>query len=197
MKLKIKKYSNFLLDYTNINFLNFISKKNVVLDIGCGEGEFLAKLAQLYPKKQFLGIEIKYGRIMKCVKKCDSLRLRNLKFVICDANIFIDKILPNSSLNKVFINNPDPWPKDRHKKNRILRDSFLNIIYQRLKRKGNLYIKTDSKKYYNFLQDNIKKTRFELDNSSNKFDNSLEYTKFQEFYKKNNKKIYSVKFKKK
>jgi len=64
MKLKIEKFSKFLLDFTNVRFIEFINKKNVILDIGCGEGEFLIKLANLYPNKQFLGVEIKYGRII-------------------------------------------------------------------------------------------------------------------------------------
>ena len=196
MKLKIEKFSKFLLDFTNVRFVEFINKKNVILDIGCGEGEFLIKLANLYPNKQFLGVEIKYGRIMKCLKKSDLDNIKNIKFAICDANLFVEKILSDETLNKVFINNPDPWPKDKHEKNRILKVPFLNSLHKKLKRRGSLYIKTDSKKYFNYIIKNIKKTKFELDTSENKFDNSLELTKFQKLYKKDKKKIYSIKFKK-
>ena len=197
MKLKIKKFSKFLLDFTNVRFTEFIYRKNVILDIGCGEGEFLIKLANLYPKKQFLGVEIKYGRIIKCLKKSNLNNIKNIKFAICDANLFVEKILLNETLNKVFINNPDPWPKDKHEKNRIIKVPFLNNLHKKLKRRGSLYIKTDSKKYFNYIIKNIKKTKFEIDTSESKFDYSLESTKFQKLYEKDKKRIYSIKFIKK
>ena len=197
MKLKIKELSKYLVDFSEVNFQKSLSNKVIVLDIGCGEGEFIAELASRHPDKEFLGVEIKYGRIIKCLRKTKLNDLSNLKFALCDATIFIEKILPSNSLNKVFINNPDPWPKEKHQKNKLIRASFLKALYSKMKRKGALYIKTDSREYFEKIKEDIKKTKFSIDRTKNNFDSSLTLTKFQELYKKGDRKILGVKLIKK
>ena len=194
MNLKIDKFPHLLIDPSTLECEEFIScKKYIVLDIGCGEGEFILDLATNNPRKTFIGLEIKYGRIVKCLKKTKSNGLSNIRFILGDASILVNEVLPKDSLNKVFINNPDPWPKDKHRNNRIINSLLLNSLFLSIKRKGCLYIKTDSKEYYKEIKNQLKETkfRFELDNSL--FDKSLPSTKFQEFYKKNKKKIFSIK----
>jgi len=197
MKLKIKELSKYLVDFSEVNFQKSLSNKVIVLDIGCGEGEFIAELASRHPDKEFLGVEIKYGRIIKCLRKTKLNDLSNLKFALCDATIFIEKILPSNSLNKVFINNPDPWPKEKHEKNKLIRPSFLRSLYSKMKRKSALYIKTDSRDYFKKIKEDIKKTKFSIDTTKNNFDSSLTLTKFQELYKKGDRKILGVKLIKK
>jgi len=197
MKLKIKEFSNYLVDFSVVNFQKSLGNKVIILDVGCGEGEFIVELASRHPGKEFLGVEIKYGRIIKCLRRTKLNGLSNLKFALCDATIFIEKILPSNSLNKVFINNPDPWPKEKHQKNKLIRASFLKALYSKMKRKGALYIKTDSKEYFEKIKEDIKKTKFSIDRTKNNFDSSLTLTKFQELYKKGDRKILGVKLIKK
>jgi len=197
MKLKIKEFSNYLVDFSVANFQKSLGNKVIILDVGCGEGEFIVELASRHPGKEFLGVEIKYGRIIKCLRRTKLNGLSNLKFALCDATIFIEKILPSNSLNKVFINNPDPWPKEKHQKNKLIRASFLKALYSKMKRKGALYIKTDSKEYFEKIKEDIKKTKFSIDRTKNNFDSSLTLTKFQELYKKGDRKILGVKLIKK
>ena len=197
MKLKIKELSKYLINYTSIKFSDSLKNYNVILDIGCGEGEFISRLAYQYPKKKFIGIEIKYGRILKSLKKARALNLSNLGFVISDATIFIDKALPDKSINKIFINNPDPRPKDKHHKNRLLNSDFIRMLHRKLKRKGNVYIKTDDIDYFKYIKVNVKNSNFTKDDNKSYIDLFLPSTKFQEFYKKNNKPIYSMKLLKK
>ena len=197
MKLKIKELYKYLINYTSIKFSDSLKNYNVILDIGCGEGEFISRLAYQYPKKKFIGIEIKYGRILKCLKKARALNLSNLGFVISDATIFIDKALPDKSINKIFINNPDPWPKDKHHKNRLLNSDFIQLLHRKLKRKGNVYIKTDDINYFKYIKVNVNHSNFIKDDTKSYIDLFLPSTKFQEFYKKNNKPIYSMKLLKK
>ena len=197
MKLKIKELYKYLINYTSIKFSDSLKNYNVILDIGCGEGEFISRLAYQYPKKKFIGIEIKYGRILKCLKKARALNLSNLGFVISDARIFIDKALPDKSINKIFINNPDPWPKDKHHKNRLLNSDFIQLLHRKLKRKGNVYIKTDDINYFKYIKVNVNNSNFIKDDTKSYIDLFLPSTKFQEFYKKNNKPIYSMKLLKK
>jgi tRNA (guanine-N7-)-methyltransferase len=197
MKLKIKEFSNYLVDFSVANFQKSLGNKVIILDVGCGEGEFIVELASRHPGKEFLGVEIKYGRIIKCLRRTKLNGLSNLKFALCDATIFIEKILPSNSLNKVFINNPDPWPKEKHQKNKLIRASFLKALYSKMKRKGALYIKTDSREYFEKIKEDIKKTKFSIDRTKNNFDSSLTLTKFQELYKKGDRKILGVKLIKK
>lgn len=197
MKLKIKEFSNYLVDFSVVNFQKSLGNKVIILDVGCGEGEFIVELASRHPGKEFLGVEIKYGRIIKCLRRTKLNGLSNLKFALCDAAIFIEKILPSNSLNKVFINNPDPWPKEKHQKNKLIRASFLKALYSKMKRKGALYIKTDSREYFEKIKEDIKKTKFSIDRTKNNFDSSLTLTKFQELYKKGDRKILGVKLIKK
>jgi tRNA (guanine-N7-)-methyltransferase len=197
MKLKIKEFSNYLVDFSVVNFQKSLGNKVIILDVGCGEGEFIVELASRHPGKEFLGVEIKYGRIIKCLRRTKLNGLSNLKFALCDATIFIEKILPSNSLNKVFINNPDPWPKEKHQKNKLIRASFLKALYSKMKRKGALYIKTDSREYFEKIKEDIKKTKFSIDRTKNNFDSTLSLTKFQELYKKEDRKILGVKLIKK
>ena len=136
MNLRINKYKKYLVDISLASSLSsFPRGKNISLDIGCGNGEFIAQLALMNPAEYFIGLEIKYGRIIKCLKKAEINKLDNVKFILCDASLLIREIIPRRSLNKVFINNPDPWPKERHEKNRLInRENFLYKINGKIKK---------------------------------------------------------------
>ena len=137
MNLRINKYAKYLIDISLASsFTNFAKNKNISLDIGCGDGELLTELASRNPSEYFVGLEIKHGKIVKCLKKAELNKLNNLKFIFCDANLLIKEIIPKNSFNRVFINNPDPWPKNKHKKNRLIDSNFLINLYKTIKRKG-------------------------------------------------------------
>jgi len=179
MNLRINKYPKYLIDISLASSLkNFTKDKNTSLDIGCGDGELLTELALNNPSKYFIGLEIKYGRIVKSLKKAELNKLKNLKFIFCDANLLIKEIIPKNSLNKVFINNPDPWPKDKHEKNRLINSNFLMNLHEIIKKE-------------------ITKTRFATSTKKSLFDKTLPNTKFQKLFLKENKKIYSLKLQKK
>jgi tRNA (guanine-N7-)-methyltransferase len=198
MNLRINKYPKYLIDISLASSLkNFTKDKNTSLDVGCGDGELLTELALNNPSKYFIGLEIKYGRIVKSLKKAELNKLKNLKFIFCDANLLIKEIIPKNSLNKVFINNPDPWPKDKHEKNRLINSNFLMNLHEIIKRRGFLYIKTDDKKYMKIIKKEITKTRFATSTKKSLFDKTLPNTKFQKLFLKENKKIYSLQLQKK
>ncbi|MEE2701681.1 MAG: tRNA (guanosine(46)-N7)-methyltransferase TrmB [Thermodesulfobacteriota bacterium] len=198
MNLRINKYKQYLVDISLASSLSSFSRgKNISLDIGCGNGEFIAELALRNPTKYFIGLEIKYGRIIKCLKKAEINKLDNLKFILCDASLLIKEIIPKRSLNKVFINNPDPWPKDRHEKNRLIDSTFLANVHKAMKRKGLLYIKTDDTIYMKTIRRELSKTKFVINKKKSPFDKELPSTKFQELFLSRKKKIYSLKLEKK
>ena len=197
MKLKINKYSPYFIDTSVSSCVrNFPRDRSIYMDIGCGDGEFIVELAKNNPRKICIGVEIKYGRIMKCLRKAEMYQLNNLKFILSDATLLIDQIIPPKSLNKIFVNNPDPWPKEKHEKNRILNSEFLKSLYKSLKRKGLLYITTDSIKYRNSIEKEVSILNFKKNNKLSNFDTKLPATRFQKFYINQNKKIYNIKLQK-
>ena len=125
MNLRIKKYNKNLIDISIIDeVVKFNNLSDISLDIGSGEGEFITELAIKNPKDFFIGVEIKYGRILKSLKKVDNLGLRNIKFIHGDINHMPGTILFSKNIKKIFINNPDPWPKDKHIDKRIIKTDF-------------------------------------------------------------------------
>ncbi len=198
MNLRINKYKKYLVDISLASSLSsFPRGKNISLDIGCGSGEFIAQLALMNPAEYFIGLEIKYGRIIKCLKKAEINKLDNVKFILCDASLLIKEIIPRRSLNKVFINNPDPWPKERHEKNRLINSNFLANVYKAMKRKGLLYIKTDDRIYMKTIKRELSQTKFVINKKKSPFDKALPNTKFQELFLNKKKKIYGCKLEKK
>ena len=191
MNLRIKKYNKNFIDISIIDEVIKINDlKNIYLDIGSGEGEFICKLAEENPKDFFIGVEIKYGRILKSLKKVDDLGLKNIKFIYGDISNLLGTILISKNIKKIFINNPDPWPKDKHLKKRIIKSDLLDKLYKLLKRKGQIIIKTDSQNYLNFIKEEINNSKFKVWKKNQ--DHKLPLSKFQENYNKINKKIYAI-----
>tara|TARA_B100001248_G_scaffold90706_1_gene67075 strand:+ start:22185 stop:22775 length:591 start_codon:yes stop_codon:yes gene_type:complete len=191
MNLRIKKYSRNLFDISIIDEVIKINDlENISLDIGSGEGEFISKLAKENPKDFFIGIEIKYGRILKSLKRVDNFGLKNIKFIYGDISNLLGTVLISKNIKKIFINNPDPWPKDKHIKKRIIKSDLLDKLYKLMKRKGQIIIKTDSQDYLNFIKKEISNSKFKVWQKYK--DHKLPLSKFQENYNKINKKIYAI-----
>ena len=191
MNLRIKKYSRNLFDISIIDEVMEINDlKNISLDIGSGEGEFISKLAKENPKDFFIGIEIKYGRILKSLKRVDNFGLKNIKFIYGDISNLLGTVLISKNIKKIFINNPDSWPKDKHIKKRIIKSDLLDKLYKLMKRKGQIIIKTDSQDYLNFIKKEISNSKFKVWKKNK--DHKLPLSKFQENYNKINKKIYAI-----
>jgi len=190
MKYKIRKFEQNLIDISipeKIFFLN--DSKNLVLDLGCGEGEFILNLAKQDSNSHFIGIEIKYGRILKCLKSLAKLNLKNINFILGDATLILSQFVQKGSTKRFYINNPDPWPKDKHGKNRIINSVFLNHIFDLLSHKGDLVIKSDDLNYINLIRTEVQKSKFKITLDYNE---KLPSTKFQTSYAKKRIPIHTV-----
>lgn len=115
-----------------------------VLEIGPGKGEFLLHLAQSEPQTRFVGLELKRGRFERIGKKAETLELTNLTMVRGDARECLPRLFPPSSLDRAYILFPDPWPKLRHAKHRLLKPIFINNLFRILKAKGEVFTATDA-----------------------------------------------------
>ena len=119
----------------------------VVVEIGFGNGETLVEQAAANPDKDFLGIEVHEPGIGHCMLKADESGVTNLRLVNHDAIEVLNHMVPQDSLARLNLYFPDPWPKKRHHKRRIVAPSFLELVADRLAAGGTLNIATDWANY--------------------------------------------------
>lgn len=124
----------------------FGNSKPVTLDIGCGGGEFLLKLARLMPDFNHIGVEVKAGRFGKAVRNAEESDARNLKYIHLDGFLATGLFAP-ATFDRVYINFPDPWPKDRHRKHRIVNADFASVLARAITDGGRLEIASDHDEY--------------------------------------------------
>ncbi len=119
----------------------------LVLEVGCYMGHTVMELAEHNPGINVLGLDIKYKRVVKSVRKIKRARLTNAKIALGDVMELLP-ILPEHSVYGMFIFFPDPWIKNRHEKYRYLKDHFFSLAGSRIVEGGFIWIKTDQKKYF-------------------------------------------------
>jgi tRNA (guanine-N7-)-methyltransferase len=119
-----------------------------VWEIGCGHGHFLTAYAQTYPGQTCIGIDIASDRIERATRKRDRARLANLHFIRAEAGLFFEALPAAIRFSSVFILFPDPWPKLRHHKHRIMQPPFLQRLAGRMGEGGRLYFRTDYGPYF-------------------------------------------------
>jgi len=114
-----------------------------IIEIGPGRGDFLFHLADIHPDKSVFGIEIQDKRFNKLVHRRDNRQLHNIQLVLADAAVALPELFGDSSADAIYINFPDPWPKKKHVKKRLLKKAFLEICTRSLRPGGTLFITTD------------------------------------------------------
>lgn len=118
-----------------------------VLEIGFGDGESLAQQAAEHPHLDYLGIEVHEPGAGHCMLLAERHALQNLRVIIHDALEVLQHQVPDASLERINLYFPDPWPKKRHHKRRILREEFLELAASKLNSQGSLHIATDWENY--------------------------------------------------
>ncbi|MDT8364693.1 MAG: tRNA (guanosine(46)-N7)-methyltransferase TrmB [Nitrosomonas sp.] len=118
-----------------------------ILEIGSGMGETTAAIAQLHPEKDFVAVEVHTPGVGSLLNRIQQLNLTNLKIIACDAHSTLQRMLPDESLDGVHIFFPDPWPKKRHHKRRLIQPDFVSLLTARMKPGAYLHIATDWENY--------------------------------------------------
>ena len=116
------------------------------LDIGCGRGHFLLQMAQLTPDWNFLGLEIREPLVTEANQYREDLKLTNLHYLFCNANISIQPILASFSpgqLQRISLQFPDPWFKKRHHKRRVVNPELVEQIATYLTLEGQVFLQSD------------------------------------------------------
>jgi tRNA (guanine-N7-)-methyltransferase len=126
------------------------------VDLGCGDGSFLSALAQRLPDKNFLGIERLLGRIRSSARKAASLD--NVRLLQMESSYAVRYLLPAESVETFYLLFPDPWPKRRHHRRRIVTPDFLNSVHAALEQTGVIYIATDHLDYFRKIKETAEST---------------------------------------
>ncbi|MCX7122251.1 MAG: tRNA (guanosine(46)-N7)-methyltransferase TrmB [Gammaproteobacteria bacterium] len=141
-------WPQFSIDSKTQNFADTLSLySEIVLEIGFGMGDALLAMAQAEPHKLFIGIEVHGPGVGRLLHLIGEHQVQNIRVIQCDAMTVLQDFFPADSLNQVHLFFPDPWPKKRHFKRRIVQTEFANLIAQKLKLYGIFHLATDWKDY--------------------------------------------------
>jgi tRNA (guanine-N7-)-methyltransferase len=121
-----------------------IQAKRTIIEIGPGRGDFLFHLAKTNSDALIIGVEIKRKRIDKLVQRIEKLGLTNVKLIQTDARVVFSELFQDASIDEIHIQFPDPWPKNKHAKNRTIQIPFLKECSRVLKKGGTWNFATDS-----------------------------------------------------
>ena len=119
----------------------------IKLEIGFGMGNFLIEMAAKEPASNFIGIDFYHKGIRKLMTRIKKLQLENIRVVYGDIRSKIPILFKDRELNTIYINFPDPWPKKKHIKRRLIKPEFIKQLAQKLSSEGTAYLATDSERY--------------------------------------------------
>jgi len=124
-----------------------------VWEVGCGHGHFLTAYATAHPTQVCIGVDIASDRIARARKKAERARLMRLHFLRTEAALFLEAMPPTLRIGAVFVLFPDPWPKLRHHKHRVLQPEFLQNLARRAAPGCRLHFRTDFEPYFREARD--------------------------------------------
>ena len=130
----------------------FGTARPVELEIGSGKAGFLLKRAQTYPERNFLGIEWASKFYRFAVDRMQRWRVENVRLLRTDAAHFVRVVCPRSSLMALHVYHPDPWPKARHHKRRLIQPAFVDAAVDCLIPGGRWAVQTDHAEYFETIQ---------------------------------------------
>ena len=141
------------------NDLFFKNNNPIIIELGCGKGEYSIELAKLNPEKNFIGIDIKGARFWRGAKTAIDEGLNNIAFVRSQIEL-IDKIFSKSEVSEIWITFPDPQIKFKREKHRLINLKFINLYKNILVPNGIINLKTDSEFLHGYMLGLIKSTNF-------------------------------------
>ena len=161
-RVKSRKLSSSNILLTNKFLKKFIIKKNIfrkkkiVIEIGHGMGENLLNLANKNKEKIFIGIDPFQNGLANIAKEVLKKKIKNIYIFPHVLEKFFDKY-NKIEFNEIYVLFPDPWPKKKHKKRRLINEIFLTNILGKLRKKGKFFFRTDNLEYYDNVVQIIKK----------------------------------------
>ncbi|HEY6167385.1 MAG TPA: tRNA (guanosine(46)-N7)-methyltransferase TrmB [Verrucomicrobiae bacterium] len=131
----------------------FPKAQPVELELGAGDGSFLALWASAHPERNFIGVERLLGRIRKLDRKGRRAALTNLRLIRLEAAYTLEYLIPHVSISALHIYFPDPWPKKKHRRHRLINQRFPDVAKQALVPGGVVHLRTDDADYFAQMQE--------------------------------------------
>jgi len=126
----------------------FPQKQPLEVELGSGDGSFMVEYARVHPEHNFIGVERLLGRIRKMDRKGRRAGLTNLRGVRIESSYFLEYLLPPHSAVALHIYFPDPWPKRKHRRHRLINERFPTVAHKALRPGGVVYLRTDDESYF-------------------------------------------------
>ena len=118
------------------------------VELGSGDGSFLIEHASRHPEHNFIGIERLLGRLRKIEKKARQTKMGNVRAIRIESAYFLRYLLPRQCVSALHIYFPDPWPKRKHQRHRLINETFPELAQQVLVPAGRVYLRTDDRDYF-------------------------------------------------
>lgn len=125
------------------------------VDLGCGDGSFLMGMAEHFPEREFLGLERLLGRVRKVCKKATRRGLENARVLRLESRYFIEWLCPKETISRLHLLCPDPWPKMRHHRRRLVQIEFLEAARCALVPGGEFLFMTDHEEYFHWVEEKV------------------------------------------
>lgn len=133
---------------TPIDFKRLFKREAyTIVEIGFGMGDSLLQQAHQHPENNYLGIEVHRPGIALLLTQIEKYKLNNINVIYADATEILAHAFPKQSVDLVQIFFPDPWPKTRHHKRRLIQTTFIDLLHEKLKLNGRLHLATDWEDY--------------------------------------------------
>lgn len=133
----------------------FEGERPLEVDLGCGDGSFLLEMARQHPERSFLGVERLLGRVRKVCRKAERGALENLKVLRLESRYTVEWLLGPASVSRLHLLCPDPWPKARHHRRRLVQRDFLEAVEKVLEPGGEFLFKTDHEEYFEWAEEEV------------------------------------------
>jgi tRNA (guanine-N7-)-methyltransferase len=123
------------------------------IELGSGDGSFLVNYARLHPERDFIGVERLLGRLRKTDRKTKRASLLNVRCVRIESAYFLEYLLPRHATVALHVYFPDPWPKRKQRRHRLINERFPLVARQALTSRGRVYLRTDDPDYFQQMLD--------------------------------------------
>jgi len=165
------RYKQWAVDYLDLHpelvikdfsFENPFFQKSIYYEIGSGKGEFITDYSLKHPNDHFLAVERARTIAGKMAKKLVENECKNVLLFPCDGVDLFERT-PDNSLDGIFLNFVDPWPKKRHAKRRLTYRTFLEQYFRMLKPGGRIFFKSDNDSLYEFTLEEVSNSQFKIE----------------------------------
>jgi tRNA (guanine-N7-)-methyltransferase len=130
----------------------FAKDQPLEVELGCGDASFIAEYAKRHPEWNFIGVERLLGRITKLHKKGRRAGLTNLRGIRIENAYFLEWLLPAHAASAIHVYFPDPWPKKKHRRHRLINERFPALAHAALLPGGRVFLRTDDADYFEQMQ---------------------------------------------